>query len=380
MVIDKEDLNRDEPIDVVNDDQQPEVDISGEESKENTGSIAPTWNNKDETMEINVDVDSRLEKDAAMALLQMHDYQKSTGEKYPLTNNDRTIVPSAKEVKEAPAAAIKPSKPAQKPHLTEREKLAAALQAEHNYFAIPQDSPADKNKHGDTDDTDSASEGEADLVPCLPPFLQLDHGYCQPYFPIEQRAPCQKTPTKRPANRKHSSPDVSVPGQVLTDASVAMEVEVCETVARTPVKGRGSKSRRLSDVTNLKANRELAALLPPTPPKLQFKVRTLPEEVQITYDFLLKGIDSEDKHFLARRYEELLQQDDSPQTFWLNETHWVDHPDTLIPDPSPPKKKRKHYHVDDEVYSVHKTGQFQLFLKFYLLKNLKWKVKVARIN
>ena len=43
------------------------------------------------------------------------------------------------------------------------------------------------------------------------------------------------------------------------------------------------------------------------------------------YDFLLRGLDTEDAEYLRRRYEGLLQLD-IPQTNWLNNTHWVDHP------------------------------------------------------
>ena len=39
-----------------------------------------------------------------------------------------------------------------------------------------------------------------------------------------------------------------------------------------------------------------------------------------------------------------------PNLAWINDTHWVDHPITLLPDP--PKKKRR---VDD-FSKPHKTG------------------------
>lgn len=62
---------------------------------------------------------------------------------------------------------------------------------------------------------------------------------------------------------------------------------------------------------------------------------------------LISGIDQEDIDLLKRSYEAMLADDN--QSFWLNDTHWVDHPPTDIP--TPPKKKRR---VDD--LPLHKTG------------------------
>ena len=78
--------------------------------------------------------------------------------------------------------------------------------------------------------------------------------------------------------------------------------------------------------------------------------------LQVKYDFLIRGIDEEDIAFLKRSYEDLLK-DDNPQTYWLNDTHWVDHSETLIPDPQPPKKRRKY--MQHDLPAPHKTGGFQ---------------------
>lgn len=59
------------------------------------------------------------------------------------------------------------------------------------------------------------------------------------------------------------------------------------------------------------------------------------------------GIDQEDIDLLKRSYEKMLADD--RQSYWLNDTHWVDHPVTDIT--APPKKRRKH---DD--LPLHKTG------------------------
>lgn len=59
------------------------------------------------------------------------------------------------------------------------------------------------------------------------------------------------------------------------------------------------------------------------------------------------GIDQEDIELLKRSYESMLADDS--QSYWLNDTHWVDHPPIDVP--LPPKKKRR---FDD--LPLHKTG------------------------
>lgn len=58
------------------------------------------------------------------------------------------------------------------------------------------------------------------------------------------------------------------------------------------------------------------------------------------YEFLTRGIDREDIEYLRRAYEALLAED--AQGYWLNDTHWVEHPPTDLTY-SPPKKKSKRY-------------------------------------
>lgn len=59
------------------------------------------------------------------------------------------------------------------------------------------------------------------------------------------------------------------------------------------------------------------------------------------------GIDQEDIELLKRSYESMLADDS--QSYWLNDTHWVDHPPIDVP--LPPRKKRR---LDD--LPLHKTG------------------------
>jgi len=55
--------------------------------------------------------------------------------------------------------------------------------------------------------------------------------------------------------------------------------------------------------------------------------------------------------YIKRSYEMMLNESmNQPKMAWINDTHWVDHPITLVPDP--PKKKRR---VDD-FSRPHKSG------------------------
>ena len=210
---------------------------------------------------------------------------------------------------------------------------------------------------GDADVTDSASEGEPDLLPCLPPEIEKDHNYCQPYHPVDSAKKNAAVP------QPTLVPVAGTTNTLAPDIAIEVEVEEQKPAAKIPsAKNRGRGKKALVDVTN-KGSRELANLLPPVEafkpkPRPKFNRRNLNEELQVTYDFLLKGIDAEDITFLKRRYEELLQ-DDSPHTYWLNNTHWVDHPQTLIPDPAPPRKRRKYLHKDEmDLPQLHKTGWY----------------------
>jgi histone-lysine N-methyltransferase SETD1 len=93
---------------------------------------------------------------------------------------------------------------------------------------------------------------------------------------------------------------------------------------------------------------EFAQSRSPSPQPI-YKKRDLIEEMNILYEFLKNGIDSEDVTYMKRSYEAMLQQEDN-QIWWLNDIHWVDHPPTHI---MSPKKKRK---TDDSSIRVHQTG------------------------
>lgn len=209
-------------------------------------------------------------------------------------------------------------------------------------------------KEGDSDQTDSASEGEPDMIPCLPSKVAHDHQYCAIYHPIDYAEQYRKMRVKA-LGSKFKVEDYFAPVEKVEISEIGYEVEVSTEEVYKKFVNRTKTRKGITDVTNLKGSRELMSLLPSiVKSKPKFKSRTYQEQMQCTFEFLVKGMDAEDVVYLKRRYEELLQ-DDSPSTAWLNNVHWVDHTHTLIPDPPPAKRRRK----EDELRK-HVSGKFEV--------------------
>lgn len=78
-----------------------------------------------------------------------------------------------------------------------------------------------------------------------------------------------------------------------------------------------------------------------------FKPRDIMAEMQVMYEFLTRGIDREDVQYLKRAYESLLAED--AQGYWLNDTHWVDHPPTDVCYSPPRKKSKRHNNIYEDL-------------------------------
>ena len=192
------------------------------------------------------------------------------------------------------------------------------------------------------------------LVPTLPASVAIDHNYCRPFFPLQNDA----------VTFIESSIDSAG-----TLEHTRMEVDVFTKPSKISKsrKYKNDKLGRLADLTNhVPGSRELVSLLPPvSPPKHKFPQKTRDQEIFAFWDFLCNGIDSEDIAYMQQTYESLLQVD-IPQTYWLNDTHWYDHPPTFSADVviPPPRKKRKFNCATEVFESRHKTGKNQIFVSF----------------
>ncbi|XP_069684013.1 histone-lysine N-methyltransferase SETD1 [Periplaneta americana] len=112
----------------------------------------------------------------------------------------------------------------------------------------------------------------------------------------------------------------------------------------TPKSKKPRKSLKFEGVLTT-PKKSIPKVTPPTQPVV-FAKRDIMAEMTVLYEFLTRGIDAEDINYLRRSYEAMLADDS--QGYWLNDTHWVDHP---VTDLASPAKKRKR---DDS--RVHATG------------------------
>ena len=93
-------------------------------------------------------------------------------------------------------------------------------------------------------------------------------------------------------------------------------------------------------------------------PDKVYKARDRKEQYKLLYRFLSNGLDLEDIGYLKRSYEMMLNQqaaseDQKSKTdlYWLNDTHWVNHPVTDIAET--PRKRRR---GDGDYSKKHVTG------------------------
>ncbi|CAH1233887.1 SETD1B [Branchiostoma lanceolatum] len=201
----------------------------------------------------------------------------------------------------------------------------AAPLPEHNYAARQPPSPA---KHPSLSHKQSKTRTEElPVVAAAPPV-------CLPVN-IKTEPPAVE---ELPKDKENEAPiEVSIPSVDL----VTTEKEEPKQHRKTSEK---DKEQILREQISNKIKEEDVKREP-----LRFDPRDNLMEMEVLYEFLKTGIDLEDVKYLQSSYDSLLQQDNSGVD-WINDTHWVYHPATRIP--NPPRKRRK----DDPTLGEHKTG------------------------
>ncbi|XP_041348148.1 histone-lysine N-methyltransferase SETD1-like [Gigantopelta aegis] len=232
----------------------------------------------------------------------------------------------------------------------ERKPYVNPAIAEHDYFAVP---PVLDKSAGDSDATASADEESGGM----PHEIWMDHNYCMPRAKFELSESELQDSAKKGVIRTNKAKHRESTESGMSDSATSTKDKVKEKPKRKYTK-RKNKEETLTDITHTlnrsteRGSRELANLLPPPKPKVNFSPRSFQEERQTFFGMYHNGIDNEDVGYLKRTYDELMQSDD-PMFYWLNDILWVDHPVTNIPDPAPSRKRRK---VEDLQYKTHKTG------------------------
>ncbi|GFO09816.1 histone-lysine N-methyltransferase setd1b-like [Plakobranchus ocellatus] len=231
----------------------------------------------------------------------------------------------------------------------ECSKFVNSAIAEHDYFSIPQCPSSQKRE--DSDATDSADDDAVRINE----EIWIDHNYCLPSAHIKVKEPPDPSSnTTLPKNRK-------VAKKNRKEMEAKIDATIDEVISKAHNKKADPKKKappskpakpKLKDVTN-RVSRELANILMDVEPKprITFTPRSILEERQVFFDIYHHGMDEEDIGYLKRTYDALMQSDD-PLFYWLNDILWVHHPHTRIPDPGPPRKRRR----TEEPSRVHKSG------------------------
>lgn len=197
----------------------------------------------------------------------------------------------------------------------------------------------------------------------------MEHSYC---MPPEKQLPEQPV---------EATPQTLAHDHGYTNREEATAITVAPPVVEKPKKEKQPRQRKQKhnksqeiqntlDYEDVRRPQELEYRLPiPTEPTIhdvKFKERDLVAEMGVLYEFLTKGIDSEDIGYLKGAYEAMLADDTIG--YWLNDTHWVDHCLTDLYS-SPPKRRKK----DDA--RIHVTGSARTEGYYKVAANEKAKYK-----
>ncbi|KRT81143.1 RNA binding protein [Oryctes borbonicus] len=203
--------------------------------------------------------------------------------------------------------------------------------------------------------------------------VAMEHSYCIPPEREVQEQPIEATPQTLAHDHGYTNRE-----EIVLPPEKPLKKE------KQP-RQRKQKHNKLQELpNNIDFNQQIKQREPeyrippsiPTQPlvhNVKFKDRDIIAEMGILYEFLTKGIDSEDIAYLKEAYEAMLADDTIG--YWLNDTHWVDHCITDLYS-SPPKRRKK----DDT--RVHATGSARTegFYKVDANEKAKYKYHHTKSN
>ncbi|XP_050353651.1 histone-lysine N-methyltransferase SETD1 isoform X1 [Nymphalis io] len=189
--------------------------------------------------------------------------------------------------------------------------------------------------------------------------VALDHSYCRP--------PPRQEP--RPNHLQHDHGYTWMAEPEIESPQIESDEVKSQKETKKPYK-RKHETKKLAEIQN--------KLYEPRPEydkmysSVTFKPRDIMAEMQVMYEFLTRGIDREDVEFLRRAYDALLAED--AQGYWLNDTHWVDHPPTDLTYSPPRKKSKRHANMYEDLQS-HSSGSARTEGYYKMDARLKAKYK-----
>ncbi|XP_028035252.1 histone-lysine N-methyltransferase SETD1 isoform X2 [Bombyx mandarina] len=184
--------------------------------------------------------------------------------------------------------------------------------------------------------------------------VALDHSYCRPPPDAEPRL----------SNHLHHDHGYTWMAEPESTSPVPEPPQTeSSNQEKRPYK-RKHETKKLSEIQN--------KLHEPAAGGVQFAAREIMGEMTVMYEFLTRGIDREDVEYLRRAYEALLSGD--AHGYWLNDTHWVDHPPTDVLYGPPRKKSKRHNNIYEDLQG-HSSGSARTEGYYKLDAKIKAKYK-----
>ncbi|CAB3220457.1 unnamed protein product [Arctia plantaginis] len=191
--------------------------------------------------------------------------------------------------------------------------------------------------------------------------VALDHSYCRPPPHEEDRRPSNHL------QHDHGYTWMAEPESVVSPA----EEPTIKKDSKRPYK-RKHEVKKLAEIQNKLYSPCESEYKHSAYDKVTFVARDIMAEMQIMYEFLTRGIDREDVEYLRRAYEALLAED--AHGYWLNDTHWVDHPPTDVAYSPPRKKSKRHNNIYEDLQG-HSSGSARTEGYYKMDARLKAKYK-----
>ncbi|XP_045466894.1 histone-lysine N-methyltransferase SETD1 [Harmonia axyridis] len=203
--------------------------------------------------------------------------------------------------------------------------------------------------------------------------VAMEHSYCMPHKENEK--------DQEEGSNSHAGNIVHDHGysnqEVKENEAPVEEIPAVEKSPEKPAKkSRKRKQAKLQELQNTTDTKEDNYngyfQTPYTVHSVKHKDRDIAAQMAILYEFLTKGIDNEDIQYMKKSYEALLADD--AMSYWLNDTHWVDHCVTDLF--SNPRRKKK-----DDV-KIHDSGcaRTEGYYKISPQEKLKYKYHHAKAH
>lgn len=313
---------------VTNDHSLPCRDNEAEVRTAESPAASPTPTKEDiKSEEVDVDVDVTPSPTPSP-----HEDDAETQQPEPELPEARFVaagVPDVRPTAEPPKVEPAPTEPPQSRDL--EYEASEALMALAAGFAEPELPTPAKNEflvNGDVTGALATKVGEdVKDEEDVPNYLRSDHCYC---LPRQNVADGDGTPLDLVTTGDHEYTRMATtppppPVEVLESL-----VHPAASPPKTPTGRKNSRKGKERQSARERLLLEEPLLLEPVTKlsrAVAFAKRNVVEEMNILYEFLRTGVDAEDVQYLKRSYDAMLQ--DEIQGYWLNDTHWVDHPHIL---------------------------------------------------